>query len=68
MDIHFKIIVPFYNAERWILSCLKSVHAQKYLNYECVVVDDCSTDKSSQIINDYISDKDRFKLVRTEKN
>lgn len=68
MDIHFKIVVPFYNAEKWIISSLESVHLQDYENYECIAVDDCSTDRSSELVAEFIKNKQNFKLVRTEKN
>ena len=63
----FNIVVPFYNCDPWILKCLESVHYQNYSNFQCFIVDDVSTDKSSTKIKDFISDKDRFTLI-TNKN
>lgn len=44
------VIMPVYNAERFLEEALNSVLCQTYKNIELVLVDDCSTDKSSQII------------------
>ena len=38
------VIVPMYNAEKFIRQCLISVLASKFTDYEVIVVDDCSTD------------------------
>jgi glycosyltransferase involved in cell wall biosynthesis len=63
MDNHFKIIIPLYNVEKWIKVCLMSVKKQNYKNFECIVVDDISTDNSVKIIKQIIKDDDRFRLV-----
>ncbi len=49
---HFKIIVPVFNAERYIASCLRSIASQVYKDYEVCVIDDCSSDNTWRIIND----------------
>lgn len=57
------IITPVYNAENYIRDCINSVQSQSYQNWELILVDDCSTDKSVNIINEYVSDN-RIKLYR----
>ena len=47
---HFKIIIPSYNNEQWLRACIRSVKRQEYTNYQCIIVDDCSSDKSCEII------------------
>jgi len=59
----FNVVVPFYNCEPWILKCLESVYYQNYSNFQCFIIDDVSTDKSSKKIKDFISDKDNFTLI-----
>ena len=46
----FIIIVPVYNAEKYIKKCLESILIQDYKNYELIVIDDCSTDATYKII------------------
>tara|TARA_R110002020_G_scaffold90434_3_gene220183 strand:- start:1604 stop:3583 length:1980 start_codon:yes stop_codon:yes gene_type:complete len=68
MSNHFKIIVPFYNVEEWVKVCIRSVKLQSYKNFQCVLVDDISTDRSAEIAEQEIAGDDRFVLVRnTEK-
>ena len=48
----FSIIIPVYNAEKYISKSIQSVQNQTYSNYELILIDDCSTDRSvSQIQN-----------------
>ena len=63
MNNHFKVIIPLYNAQQWIRFCVKSVKDQDYENFQCIILDDISTDKSAEIIKDEIKDDDRFVLV-----
>ena len=58
MSIHFKIIIPAYNVEDWIENALISVWNQDYDNFECIVSNDCSEDKTSEIIRDFISNNE----------
>ena len=49
----FRIIIPNYNNAEWLDKCLSSVFNQTYKDYEVIVVDDCSTDNSIEIIRKY---------------
>ena len=49
----FKIIIPNWNNEEWLDKCLSSVFNQTYKDFEVIVVDDCSTDNSLEIIRKY---------------
>lgn len=51
---HFSIIIPVYDKERHIERCLSSVFSQSYSKYEIIVVDDGSTDKSMQVLNELL--------------
>ena len=64
----FNVIVPFYNAEKWLSRCLKTVKAQDYDNYRVVVVNDCSTDNSKSIIESDIEGFNKFEYITTIEN
>ena len=64
----FNIIIPFYNAERWLSRCLKTVKGQDYDNYRAIIVNDCSTDDSNLVIQKEIEGNDKFSLIVTDKN
>lgn len=58
------IIVPARNEEAGITSCLSSLSAQSYPDYEVIVVDDSSTDRTSEIAEKFAAKDARFKVVR----
>ena len=60
------VVIPCYNAEKYILKCLQSVLNQIYTNLEIIVIDDASTDKSLEIISK-IEDK-RLKIIQNKTN
>ena len=58
------IILPNYNSAKFILECLNSISLQTYKNWELIIIDDGSTDLSSQMILDYLkSMKTECKLI-----
>lgn len=63
------IIIPVYNAEDFILETIKTVENQTYKNWELIMVDDLSTDKSKNIIENYIkkNNKSNIELISLEK-
>ena len=58
----FSVVVPLYNKERYVRRCLDSILAQKFSNFEVVVVDDGSTDHGLAILGVY--DDPRIRLIR----
>ncbi len=63
----FIVIVPVYNAEKYIEKCLESILTQDYKNYGLIVIDDCSTDNTYKIINDvYTKYNGMFTIHRTD--
>lgn len=56
------IIIPVFNAEKYIIRCLKSIENQSFKNYEVIIVNDGSTDASLSIISDYAINKDPIKI------
>jgi len=69
-DIKIKIVVPTFNTEHWIARCLNSIAIQKYNNWECVIINDASFDKTKQIIDslDFVKNDPRFTVVHNKKN
>lgn len=64
---HFKIIIPAYNAEAWISKTIESVKQQKYSNFECVIVDDISTDLTWDKIQSLATESFFTNVKNTEK-
>lgn len=62
------IVVPVYNAEKFIKDTIKTVIDQTYQNWELLLVDDCSADKSVEIIKEYQQKDKRIKLCSNPKN
>ena len=60
------VVVPVYNAERYLRPCLDSVLAQTYPCLEVILVDDGSTDASAGICREYCERDGRFRLIRKE--
>lgn len=59
----FSVIIPIYNSEKYLRECLDSVQNQTYTNWECICVDDGSTDASGKIIDEYALHDCRFKPI-----
>ncbi len=57
------IIMPAYNADKYIAQSIQSVLEQTYQNWELIIVDDGSTDRTAQIVQDFLSLDDRIKYV-----
>ncbi|ADU31887.1 glycosyltransferase [Evansella cellulosilytica] len=62
------VIIPVYNAEEGLTTALDSVLSQTWTNLEIIVVDDCSTDSTVTIVNEYIKKDSRVLLIKTETN
>ena len=62
------VITPSYNCARFIGATIESVQAQTYPNWGLIIVDDCSTDHSREVIEKYIGEDPRIKLVVLERN
>lgn len=60
------VIIPVYNVEKYLKQCLDSVLAQTYSNYEVILVDDGSMDRSSQICDDYAASDSRIRCIHKE--
>ena len=58
----FLIIIPTHNEENNILFTLKSLDQQRFQDFFCVIVNDGSTDKTQQIVEEFIKDNLKFKI------
>ena len=65
-SIKFSVIIPVYNAEKYVQECIKSILGQIYRNYEIIIVDDGSEDSSVKKIEEVIQDKKNCILVKNE--
>jgi glycosyltransferase involved in cell wall biosynthesis len=62
-EILISVIVPCYNVEKYIVKCLDSLVNQKQKNIEIIIVEDCSTDKTRLVIEDYLSNHASHNIV-----
>lgn len=66
------IIVPVYNVEKYIIRCAQSIFEQTYDNLDIIFVDDCSPDKSIevmyQLLEQYPQRKEQVRVIKHEKN
>ena len=62
------VILPMYNASRYIASCVKSVLNQTFGLFELICVDDCSTDDTVKIVAELAKTDGRIRIVRLPKN
>jgi glycosyltransferase involved in cell wall biosynthesis len=62
------VITPNFNCEKYIAQTIESVITQTYENWEMIIVDDCSTDNSINIIEKYVNNEKRIKLIKLDKN
>lgn len=60
------IIIPVYQAEKTIERCLLSVRNQTFTDYECIIINDGSTDRSYDICNEYAIKDDRFICINQD--
>ncbi len=68
MEDLISIVLPVYNGERFLRESIDSVIAQTYKNWELLVVDDCSTDSTADIVQEYVQKDARIQYYKNEKN
>ena len=66
MTCKLSIIIPIYNAENYISNCLKSIFAQSFSDYEVVLVNDGSKDKSLDMCKKIAYDDRRVTVIDKE--
>ena len=67
MDDLVSIIMPSYNTAKYIAETVQSVLAQTYQDWELIIVDDCSTDDTDEVVKPFLSDS-RIRYLKNEKN
>lgn len=61
------IVMPSYNTGKYIKETIESVLAQSYSNWELIIVDDCSTDNTDDVVSQYLKDN-RIRYIKNETN
>lgn len=61
---HFSIVIPAFNAERTLADCIAQVQAEGFDDYELIIVDDGSTDRTPEIANGLAASDARIRVVR----
>lgn len=64
----FSVIVPAYNAEKYIFRCVDSILSQTFTDFELIIVNDASKDNTLQICQKNFSDDSRVKLINLSEN
>ncbi|MBS5037704.1 MAG: glycosyltransferase family 2 protein [Fusobacterium sp.] len=67
-EIKISVIVPVYNTSKFLEKCLNSIIEQNFKDIEIIIINDCSTDNSLEIINELIKTDSRIILINKEKN
>ena len=62
------ILMPAYNAEKYISEALESIRNQSYYDWETIIVDDCSSDATAEICSEYAKKDDRIKFYKNDDN
>ncbi len=62
------VVIPVYNVEEYMKQCLESILNQTLNSIEVICVDDCSPDKSAEIIKEYAAKDSRVKYIKHTKN
>lgn len=62
------VIMPVYNTEKYLKESIESILNQTLIEFEFIIIDDCSTDNSYKILEDYLLKDSRIKLFKNKKN
>ena len=62
------IITPSYNTAGFIAETIRSVQSQTYPNWEMIIVDDCSSDSTDEVVKPFLAADKRIKYVKNDRN
>ena len=62
------IITPSYNTAGFIAETIRSVQSQTYPNWEMIIVDDCSSDNTDEVVKPFLASDKRIKYVKNDRN
>lgn len=62
------VIVPVYNAEPYLARCIESILSQQFVDFELLLIDDCSADNSASVCQSYASQDSRIRFYQNETN
>lgn len=60
---YISVIIPVYNTEKYLESCINSILSQTFTDFEVILVDDGSSDNSSKICDEYVEKDNRIKVI-----
>jgi glycosyltransferase involved in cell wall biosynthesis len=66
--VKISVIVNMFNTEKYLRRCLDSILSQTFTDFELILVDDCSTDGSPEICEEYAKKDGRIKVIHNERN
>ena len=65
-NIKISVVMAVYNGEKYLRSAIDSILSQTYIDFEFIIIDDCSTDNTANILESYTDS--RIQIIRNEKN
>ncbi len=65
-NIIVSVVIPVYNAEKYIIQCIESLQQQTFTYFECVLVDDGSVDESKSLLKRFCKEDLRFRYIYQE--
>ena len=68
MPPQVSVVMPVYNGERWLGEAIESIRSQSYPDFEFIIVNDCSHDRSEAIIKAHVENDERIQLITLEQN
>jgi glycosyltransferase involved in cell wall biosynthesis len=68
MTTEISVIVPVFNVEKYVSRCIDSILAQTFRDFECILVDDNSSDNSLLLCEEYAGKDSRIRIIRNKEN